>query len=321
MPASISFAVLIKKRAFIYSQIRSFFNERDVLEVETPVLSFSGTVDPTIDSFTVKSQFYQQPLFLQTSPEFAMKRLLVEGSGSIYQICRSFRDGESGRRHNPEFSMLEWYRLDFSYFDLMQEVDHLVRQIVPGDMIKKESEYISYNQLFIQYLAIDPLAADIGDLINCAKHHNLNVDETTMGDDFDLWLGLLLSHLIEPKLGVDGLTFVYDYPASQAALARLKPQDSRIAERFELYINGVEVANGFQELQDADEQRERFISEQEVRKESDKMVVPFDNHLLNALSKGLPFCAGVALGLDRLIMLALKANSITDVIPFSFDAV
>ncbi|THB69309.1 MAG: EF-P lysine aminoacylase GenX [Gammaproteobacteria bacterium] len=301
---------MLKAKAGFCRDIREFFSKRDVIEVDTPVLSRYGTVDPSIASFEVNSAFSKSPLYLQTSPEFAMKKLLCNGSGSIYQICHSFRDGEEGRLHRHEFSMLEWYRVGFTMFDLIDEVEELVLSIFPVKVTSTKKQVFSYSELFLKYLDIDPLVATVIQLQQVAYCNKININKDVMGDDRDSWLNLLMSHLIEPQLGKCGLTFVYGYPASQAALAQLNQDDNRIADRFELYINGVEIANGFQELQDAQEQLRRFQAEQQYRADNGMMQIPYDKELIAALEKGLPFCSGVAVGLDRLFMLRTGAESI-----------
>ncbi len=306
----------IKNRALILAAVRSFFNERELFEVETPILSNFGTVDPYIDSFVVSSQFAKHKQYLHTSPEFAMKRLLAAGSGSIFQICHAFRDGEIGRLHNTEFTMLEWYRVGFSYIELIREVDDLVRMVLRDLSYNRETECITYQAMFNTYLGINPFNATIEQLIACSNQHGINIDVESMGDNRDDWLNLLHSHVIEPQLGRGKLTFVMDYPASQAALARISSYDKNVAERFELYIEGVEIANGFQELSDPEEQEERFIAEQEQRKKIGKMDIPYDKNFIAAMNQGLPDCSGVALGLDRLMMFALEFDSIDKVLPF-----
>lgn len=309
----------IKNRALMLTAVRSFFKERELLEVETPILSAFGTVDPYIDSFVVSSQFEEHVQYLHTSPEFAMKRLLAAGSGSIFQICHAFRDGEIGRLHNTEFTMLEWYRVGFSYIELIREVDDLVRMILRDLSYNRETECITYQAMFSTYLGINPLSATIEQLIDCANQHGININAEAMGDNRDDWLNLLHSHVIEPQLGRGKLTFIMDYPASQAALARISPYDKSVAERFELYIEGVEIANGFQELSDPQEQENRFIAEQNQRKKIGKMDIPYDKNFIAAMNQGLPDCSGVALGLDRLMMFALELDSIDKVLPFPAD--
>ena len=307
----------IQQRARILQRIRAFFAEREVLEVETPTLSAAALTDPAIDSFATR---FTGPghadgleLYLHTSPEFPMKRLLAAGSGAIFQLCKVFRQGEAGRRHNPEFTLLEWYRPGFDHQRLMDEVEALVAPILG---LEGRAERISYRDTFLQHVAIDPLTASIDELRKVATEVAGEID---LGEDRDAWLDLILSHGVEPNLGQEGLCFLTDYPASQAALARLNPDNPAVAERFELYYKGVELANGFHELGDSGEQRQRFESELAERAAQGQVLYPVDERLLAALQAGFPDCSGVALGVDRLVMLALGAESLEEVIPFTID--
>ncbi len=288
------------------------------MEVETPILSSAAITDPHLHSFTTcyagPGHARGMPLYLHTSPEFPMKRLLATGSGPIYQICKVFRQGEAGARHNPEFTMLEWYRPGFDHHALMDEVAMLAGPLLGLD---GKAEKLSYREAFIRYLQLDPLEAGLEALRQCVASNGLNGFEKET--DRDLLLGLLLSHRIEPALGKEQLCFLYDYPATQAALARLNPQDSRVAERFELYYRGIELANGFHELVDAGEQRRRFEAELEAREAQGLETVPIDERLLAALEAGLPSSAGVALGIDRLVMLVVGAESLDQVMAFAID--
>lgn len=306
----------LQLRAHLLRSIRQFFLQRGVLEVETPVLSSAAPTDPSIESIQAQLQVagsvQATPVFLQTSPEFAMKRLLANGSGAIYQVCKVFRQGEQGSRHNPEFTMLEWYRPGFDHFQLMNEVEELVAEILGIDSITRQT----YRQVFQQYLAIDPHQATVQQLKSIAKSHiEIEMDD----DDKDTWLNLLLSHLIEPKL--DGAVFIYDYPSTQAALAKIErdANDVSVAKRFELFINGMEIANGYFELTDAQEQSARFEKDQSIRKQKGLPQNPADARLLAALQHGMENCAGVALGFDRLAMLAANADHINEVISFPID--
>lgn len=300
--------------------IRAFFAQVDVLEVETPACSFHGNTDPAIDS--LRTHFHGPghvsgaPLHLHTSPEFAMKRLLAAGSGAIYQICHVFRDGEAGRLHNPEFSLLEWYRPGFDHRHLMDEVAALVQAVSARPLPEQR---LSYGELFHAHLDVDAHRDSPGQLR--ARAMDLAVPGAADLDlpDRDAWLDLLLTHCIEPRLAADTLIFVHDYPASQAALARVRAGDPPLAERFELYLGGMELANGFHELTDAAEQRRRFQAEAAQRVSQGQAPVPMDEHLLAALEAGLPDCAGVALGLDRLLMYLTGARSIQEVLAFPFD--
>lgn len=314
---------VLRLRAELLAQIRAFFAARGVLEVETPALSAAAITDPHLASFKTcysgPGSQHGRPLYLHTSPEFAMKRLLAAGSGCIYQIARVFRDGEAGSRHNPEFTLLEWYRVGFDHHRLMDEVAELVGMLLAGRLALAEPERLSYRQIFQHHLNLDPHRATVADLAACAEIRNISIPTGMPPDDPDPWLDLLLTHCVEPRLGSGRLTFVHDYPASQAALARLRPDDPPVGERFELYINGIELANGFHELGDAVEQRHRFEQENAARRAAGLPVMPVDEHLLAALEFGLPDCAGVALGFDRLVMLATRKTSLAEVLAFPLD--
>lgn len=290
-----------------------------MLEVETPALAHHTATDPRLHSLHTRCTRPGAPagerLYLQTSPEFAMKRLLCSGSGPIYQIARAFRDGERGRMHNPEFTLVEWYRPGFDHHALMDEVEALVCEVLalpPG------SDRLSYGEAFRSRLGVDPHAATADELAACAAAHGLHTAARPLELERDGWLDLLLSHLIQPGLGRDRPAFVYDYPASQAALARLRG-DPPVAERFELYVRGIELANGYHELDDAAEQRARFERDNAWRRGQGFPEIPPDERLLAALAHGLPPCAGVALGLDRLVMLAAGAREIGEVLAFTTD--
>lgn len=313
----------LKLRARMLESIRAFFSQRAVLEVETPVFSTAASTDPALSSF---SAHYTGPgfprghtLYCHTSPEFPMKRLLAAGYGSIYQICKVFRDGESGRIHNPEFTMLEWYRVGFDHHQLMNETAALVSEVLAGHRTLGSPEKLSYREVFERHCGIDPHTADIQTLGDAVARLGIQTNFDTAHENQDVLRDLLLTHLIEPHLGRGHVTLLYDYPASQAALARVRPGNPPLAERFELYLDGVELANGFHELSDAGEQQRRFERNLELRKSMGLMEVPTDAHLLAALHSGLPDCAGVALGIDRLVMLAAGANSLKEVITFPID--
>lgn len=312
----------LRLRAGLLAAIRAFFAERDVLEVVTPALSTAGATAPELHSFTT---CYDGPggprtLYLHTSPEFAMKRLLAAGSGSIYQLAGVFRNGEHGRRHSPEFMLLEWYRVGFTWRTLIDEVDALLRRLLTGRVELAPSRVVSYRSLFRRHLAIDPLTASPADLAAAAAR----LGDVPVGldrDDPDPWRDHLFTRGIEPALTPGRPWFVYHYPASQAALARVDLGTSPpVAERFELYLNGVELANGFQELNDAAEQRRRFDAENAARARHGLPPVPRDERLLAALD-ALPDCAGVALGVDRLLMLASGATRLDDVLTLPFECV
>jgi lysyl-tRNA synthetase class 2 len=306
----------LEARARVLAAIRAFFAARGVLEVETPLLSAATVSDPHIATLSCR---FEGPgagagvrLYLQTSPESAMKRLLAAGSGPIYQLARAFRDGEAGRLHNPEFTILEWYRPGFDHHRLMTEVEDLLTEVLgtgPG-------ERLTFAQAFQRRLGVDPFTTGGADLLDCAASHGLGPVPGLGPDDRDTILNLLLSRLVEPHLGRGRPTFIHDFPASQAALARIRPGDPPLAERFEVYVEGVELANGYHELADPDEQRRRYERDLVLRRQMGLDPVPRDDRLLAALAHGLPDCAGVALGVDRLVMLAAGASDIADVLAF-----
>ncbi len=313
----------LRLRAELLTQIRAFFAARAVLEVETPVLSRAAGTELHLHSFTTRYSGPSAPpdgcLYLHTSPEYSMKRLLAAGSGSIYQISKVFRDGEAGRRHNPEFTLLEWYRTGFDHLRLMDEVEALVASVLQERLSLRETQRLSYREAFMRHAGIDPHAADTAALADCARRHGITAPAGMENVERTAWLDLLMTHVVEAQLGRDCLCFVYDYPADQASLARIRPGAPALAERFELYVQGVELANGFHELADCAEQRGRFEQDNDVRRARGLPVLPIDEHLLAALAHGLPDCAGVALGLDRLVMLAAEASAIQDVIAFPID--
>ncbi|MCG5509981.1 EF-P lysine aminoacylase GenX [Ectothiorhodospira sp. A-7Y] len=304
---------MLRRRADLLRSIRDFFHARGVLEVETPCLSRAGATDPAIESLAVTLP--EGCVWLHTSPEFPMKRLLAAGAGDIYQIARVFRAGEAGRFHNPEFTLLEWYRVGFDHHRLMAEVDDLVRELA-GARLSRPTGYLSYRQAMLDHAGIDPLSADVGDLAIRARALGLDVRGEL---DRDGWLDLIMSMVVAPALPADGLTFIHDYPASQAALARICPENPAVAERFELYWGGVELANGFHELGDAAEQGARFEADNRRRRDAGQPAVAVDHHLLSALASGLPDCAGVALGVDRLLMCLSGCDHIRQVLAFDWE--
>jgi len=307
---------MLRFRAETLAKIRAFFAEREVMEVETPLLASAPVTDLHLHAL---SCHYRGPgadagreLYLQTSPEFAMKRLLAAGSGPIYQICRAVRDGEAGRRHNPEFTILEWYRPGWDHHRLMDEVDELLATVLGCD----SAERLSYTATFERYAGFGVFdETDAALRLRVQELGVCNVEGLSRDDLLDL----VLTHVIEPKLGHCQPTFIHDYPASQASLARVRDGDPPLAERFEVFAEGVELANGYHELVDATEQRRRFEADIETREGQGLPAVPIDERLLAALEHGLPDCAGVALGVDRLIMLAAGTRNIADVLAFPMD--
>lgn len=318
----------LRRRAEVLAGIRAFFSRRGVLEVETPLLAAATVADLHLASLETRCSypgpsgspgpFEPMTLYLQTSPEFAMKRLLAAGSGPIYQIGKAFRDGEAGRRHNPEFTLLEWYRPGFDHHALMDEVEALLAEVLGSSPAERRT----YGELFQERLGVDPHAAPAAALAAAARAAGLAVEGGTPGapalDREDL-LHLLMGLALEPTLGRGRPTFVHDFPASQAALARIRPGPPPVAERFEVFVEGVELANGFHELADAAEQRRRFEADLARRRERGLPEPPIDERLLAALAAGLPPCAGVALGVDRLVMLAARAASLDEVLAFPID--
>lgn len=342
----------LKARAEMLEDIRSFFKERDVLEVETPLLCAHGATDLHIQAIPA---FYSDAkhLYLQTSPEFAMKRLLAAGSGSIYQLCKAFRNAERGQRHNPEFSILEWYRLGFDHHQLMQEMDEFLQRIIGTNA----ALYFSYQDLFLNYLNIEPHEASLADLKKLALEQGIQLAATVAENlSKDDWLDLLMTHCIEPRLKTSVLqkslespqplqspqlpqssqssqsppssqtkktpVIIYDYPASQAALAKIRKANGKepsVAERFEVYIDGVELANGYHELSDGDLQLQRFQEDNAKRIIKNFPSMEPDLRLVQALKAGFPSCAGVALGIDRLLMLKGNYQSIDEVLSFTIE--
>ena len=303
-------------RAKLLAEIRRFFTDRGLLEVETPVLSEFGVTDVHLATFSTEfiSPFGEQSktLWLSPSPEYHMKRLLAAGSGPIFQIGKVFRNEEAGNRHNPEFTMLEWYRPHFDMYRLINEVDDLLQQILECP----PAESMSYQFAFQQYVGLDPLSADLSELAEKAKKHQLIGAEN---ENRDTLLQFLFSTVVEPQIGQEAPVVVYHFPASQAALAQISSEDLRVAERFEFYYKGLEMANGFHELSDAREQLRRFQQDNLQREKMGLPVRAIDTRLLAALQARIPNCSGVALGVDRLLMIAMGTESIKDVISFAID--
>ncbi|MBD9357590.1 EF-P lysine aminoacylase EpmA [Methylomonas albis] len=308
----------LRIRAQMLAAIRRFFDARDVLEVETPLLCRATGTDPQLDFFS--SQFNippnQQTLFLQTSPEFAMKRLLAAGSGSIYQICKAFRNGEAGRHHNPEFTILEWYRVAYSMGQLMTEVADLLQQLLQPFLPVLPIIRVSYQQFFQESTGLDPLHFSVDDYRTYAVSNALAEAVDLCGEDHALWLDFIFSHRVQLAMRRNTIYLLHAYPAIQSSLARLNVDDPRISERFEVFINGVELGNGFFELADPREQEARFDKEIAYRLNHDLPAVSKDEAFLDALKFGLPDCSGVAVGLDRLLMIATGSAAIGDVLAF-----
>ncbi len=298
--------------------IRAFFAARAVMEVETPYLSTAATSEVHLASWQASAPGSKRRYALHTSPELAMKRLLAAGSGDIYQVCKVFRADELGRRHNPEFTLLEWYRLDFDLPTLMQEVEQLLNQLLTSQILAP-AHMTTYQQVFLDYLHCDPLTATTSELAKMYQHHS-KADVTSQLEHQD-WLDLMLSQLIEPKLPQDRLVFITHYPAAQASLAQLDDNDPRVAKRFEVFFKGLELANGFEELTDCNEQRARMQNENTLRLKKDLPAVTLDERFLAALQAGLPACSGVALGLDRLVMLMTGKQTMDEVLTFSFERI
>jgi lysyl-tRNA synthetase class 2 len=307
----------LRERAQVLTSIRHFFATQGVLEVETPSVSHACVTDihlaPFKSEFIGPSHAHGCAVYFMTSPEFHMKRLLAAGAGSIFQLCKAFRNEESGRYHNPEFTILEWYRVGFDHHQLMDDVDALLQLTLSCDSAEK----ITYQQAFCQWVGVCPLEGTMASLKAAADQLGLG-DVTVDESDRDTLLQLLFNVGVEPNIGQTRPTFVYNFPASQAALAKISPCDLRVAERFEVYFKGIELANGFHELDDPVEQRARFVADNRRRELMGQEALPVDEHLIQALQSGLPPCAGVALGIDRLLMLALNKSQIRDVMAFAF---
>ena len=307
----------LRLRARVNAAIRGFFAERGVLEVETPILSAAGNTEPNIDSFTTTFSGHVSAgprlRWLRTSPEYPLKRLLAAGLGDCYELGRVFRNGEAGGRHNPEFSMLEWYRVGWDHHRLIEETVSLVRQLLALVDRQARVELLTYRELFQRHVGVDPFTASLQQLQ--APLAGIQIDGEGLSRDD--WLDLLMTHRIQPAFSRQVLTVVHDWPASQAALARIRPGDPPLAERFELYLGPYELANGYHELNDAAEQRARFARDHAVRSERGAVLPPLDQALLASLD-ALPACAGVAVGVDRLLMCLLDTAAIADVLALDF---
>lgn len=311
----------LRLRARLLGKVREFFDARGFLEVETPILSADIVVDRHLDPFSVAldgcagSGTAARRLWLQTSPEFGMKRLLVAGAEAIYQVTRAFRQGEQGPLHNPEFTMVEWYRAD----DGMTEGMQLLSDLCESLLDRGPAETISYAEAFALQTDIDPHTATAAELAGRARELGVAIPASLAPDDRDGWLDLLLSEKVQPSLGARRPAIVYDYPASQAALARVRPGPPPVAERFELYVSGIELANGYHELVDPATLRDRNRRNNALRQSDGKPLLPEQSRLLAAMEAGMPPAAGVALGFDRVAMLAAGATDIREVLAFPFD--
>jgi lysyl-tRNA synthetase class 2 len=316
----------LRLRARLYATIRAFFAARDVLEVETPVLSVAGNTDANIESFSLefsgRTDGAPRTRWLRTSPEFPLKRLLAAGVGDCYELGRVFRNGEAGGRHNPEFTMLEWYRVGWDHLRLVDETVALVRAALALVGRDAAVAITTFRDLYFDRLGLDPFTADDATLRAALGDVRIDPDGLTRDD----WLDLLMTHHLQPMFDRDGILVVHDWPASQCALARIRAgqggapdvAEPDVAERFELYLGPLELANGYHELTDAVEQRARFERDQVVRDARGSTRPPLDDRLLAAMSAGLPACAGVALGIERLLMALLSTDRIADVLAFDF---
>jgi len=302
----------LRRRAKIISKIRSYFSRLGVLEVETPTLSHYSVTDIHFVPFETQLKILKKKMWLIPSPEYHMKRLLAQNIGSIYQISRSFRNNElGGPHHNPEFTMLEWYQTNCNMFDFMKKIEKLLIHVVDF----KEIRYMTYRSAFIYYLGIDPLLVKKDQLLHVIKDVGL-YDLTSKYDSISTLLELLFTLKIESQFNKNDITFIYHYPSDQAALASINNKDSRVADRFEIFLQGIELGNGFYELTSRVEQEERFKLNNVQRKINNKCEVKIDQFFL---SEGLPPCSGIAIGLDRLIMLCLRLKNINEVIAFPID--
>ncbi len=298
-----SFSNSLELRAQIYNYIRFFFLQRKVLEVETPLLLSEANPSPYLDNFSCDN------LYLQTSPEIAMKYLLARGSGDIYQLCKAFRKNERGRIHNPEFTILEWYRINFDHHKLMDEVEELIKPLLKSEIAAR----YTYQEVCEKFMGINPHETSLKEIKFTAKKNNITIQE--LENDEDSWMQLLFTHLVEPQLPWDMPIFVYDFPVNQAMLARIHQNKYPLASRFELYYRGIELANGFHELNDAKEHSKRFTQDLVKRKNLKLPPVNISDQFISTVAK-LPNCSGVAMGIDRLILLIANAKSLDEIMPF-----
>jgi lysyl-tRNA synthetase class 2 len=302
----------IEARARLLADIRSFFAARKVLEVETAILSQAGNTDPNIACIRTDAA---PPQFLRTSPEYAMKRLLAAGLTDIFELGRVFRAGESGSWHNPEFTLLEWYRKGWDYHQLADEVVELVKHCAPERFGHWKTEHITYRELFLRHTGLDPFLAEESEWAVLAAERNIRAEPM----EAQQWQDLMLTHVIQPAMDAESITVLLDFPPEQAALSRIRPGSPAVAERFEVYLGRAELANGYHELQDAGEQLERFERENRLRAIRGEEPVALDYRLIEALRHGLPECSGVALGVDRLLMRITDMESIEAVLTFPRD--
>jgi len=312
---------MLQRRSELTLAIHQFFSTRDFIHVETPLLSQDTVVDRYIHPVGLQKSTLtgresdQETLWLQTSPEFCMKRLLASGATAIYQIAKAFRQAESGGRHNPEFTMLEWYRVG----DDMRAGMELLSDFASAILNRPNSELLSYGDAFRKIAEVDPFVDTVESFGEALQKHGVSIKEFAEETDRDFWLNLILSHLIEPKLGFESPVIIYDWPPSQAALAIVRDDSPPVAERFELYVDGVELGNGYHELLDADELTRRNERNNALRVVDRSAPLPVESRLLDAMRAGMPACSGVAVGVDRLLMVLKKCQNIEDVIAFPFD--
>ena len=308
-----------RNRAAIIRRICNYFEAADVLEVDTPALSPYAVSDTQIESLEIPSSLVsRRPMFLHTSPEFCMKRLLCADYPDIFSICRVFRDGESGRRHQPEFTMIEWYRRELGLHEIIDDTLNMIHAALTTAILAEEPVQFDYRDSFLKIANVDPLTASVDQLTQVA--HADGDLRLSVGEERDDWLNLILATRVAPAFDQDRLTVLRHYPASQAALARLCPNDPRVADRFEVFFGPVELANGYVELTDAEEQSRRMHRDNEDRRRRGRRNRPYDKSFLAALESGLPACAGVAVGFERLQMIHDRTDDIRDVITFSFEA-
>lgn len=312
---------MLKRRSELTHAIHRFFSARDFIHVETPLLSHDTVVDRYIHpvallkSTLTGREADQEPLWLQTSPEFCMKRLLASGATAIYQVAKAFRQGESGARHNPEFTMLEWYRVG----DDMRSGMELLSDFASTVLGRPKSKLLSYGDAFRNIAGVDPFTDPVESFGEALSKRGVSVSEFALESDRDFWLNLILTHLVEPKLGFEAPVIIFDWPSSQAALAIVRDDSPPVAERFELYVDGVELGNGYHELLDADEQMHRNKENNSLRVKDRSVPLPVESRLLDAMRAGMPGCSGVAVGVDRLLMVLEACQNIDQVIAFPLD--